>query len=832
MRILPFVLVAALTLPEPATAQRQHLSMDPGWRFTLGDPAGAQQPGFDDHEWRRLDLPHDWSVEGRPQQNAPSGGRGGYFPTGLGWYRKAFRLPAGARGRETWLEFDGVYMNSDVWINGVQLGRRPYGYSGFVYDITKHLVPGVNVVAVRVDNSAQPNSRWYTGSGIYRHVWLTLVDPLHMGHWGTYVTTPRVDSSSAEVVLRTHVENDYPAARRTVLRSTVIDGSGHEVAHADTSISVGSGGSADVEQHIQVPSARVWSVETPAMYDMRTELLNAGPPDRLSARLSPRPSARDEVHTPFGIRTIAYDKDKGFLLNGRQVKMRGVNLHHDAGAMGAAVPERIWEVRLERLKAMGANAIRTSHNPPAPEFLDLCDRLGFLVMAEAFDEWTIGKVPEGYHKYFAEWSERDVVDFVHRDRNHPSIVLWSAGNEIGEQTTPDGADVLRRLVGLFHREDPTRPVTTGNDQIYADGRPATLAFLEAEDIVGYNYVDRWHERRELFAEQDRHDHPDWKMIGTESGSLFQSLDERYSLGDDSTLVRPNYTSGMTQAERLWKWVTLHDYFAGNFMWTGIDYLGESFWPFKGFGSGTMDITGHPKDAYYLYQSLWTDQPVLHLFPHWNWPGREGQVIPVVAYSNCNSVELFLNGRSLGEKRIEFPAQGTSGGWNSYALPVVRSTTNDLHMSWDVPYAPGVLRAVGKKRDGTAACEEEVRTAGAPAAIRLSAARDTVTTAPGDVALVTFEIVDSAGTVVPTAGNLVQVTVTGGTLLALDNADMRDHDPYRTDRRHAFNGRGLAIVRAAGPGLLRVTVRGEGLREGSVTTVVRSGTSPQVVPAAR
>ena len=540
----------------------------------------------------------------------------------------------------------------------------------------------------------------------------------------------------------------------------------------------------------------------------------------------------DVVLTPFGIRSIAFDKDRGFLLNGRRVKMNGVNLHHDAGALGAAVPERVWERRLALLKAMGANAIRTSHNPPAPEFLDLCDRMGFLVMAEAFDEWTIGKVPEGYHKYFAEWSERDVTDFVRRDRNHPSIVLWSAGNEIGEQTTPDGAEVLRRLVGFFHREDPTRPVTTGNDQIYADAHPATLAFLEAEDVVGYNCVDRWHERRELFAEQDRHDHPDWKMIGTESGSLFQSLDERYSLGDDSTVVRPNYTSGMTQAERLWKWVTLHDYFAGNFMWTGIDYLGESVWPFKGFGSGTLDITGHPKDAYYLYRSLWTGQPVLHLFPHWNWPGREGQVVPVVAYSNCNSVELFLNGRSLGEKRIEFPAQGTSGGWNSYALPVVRSTTNDLHMSWDVPYEPGVLRAVGKNRDGTVACEAEVRTAGAPAAIRLSTARDTVTTSPGDVALVTFEIVDSAGTVVPTAGNLVQVTVTGGTLLALDNADMRDLDPYQADHRHAFNGRGLAILRAAQPGAMRVAASADGLREGSVTVVVRAGTTPPAIPAAR
>jgi beta-galactosidase len=355
-------------------------------------------------------------------------------------------------------------------------------------------------------------------------------------------------------------------------------------------------------------------------------------------------------------------------------------------------------------------------------------------------------------------------------------------------------EVLRRLLDIFHREDPTRPVTTGNDNIAADGRPATLAFLNALDIVGYNYVDRWHERRETFADQDRHDHPEWKMIGTESGTIFQSFDEQYTLGDDPGLVRPNYTSGMLQAERLWKWVTLHDYFAGNFMWTGIDYLGESTWPFKGFASGALDITGQPKDVYYLYQSVWTDRPVLHLFPHWNWAGRTGQVIPVLAYTNCNSVELFLNGRSLGEKRLEFPAQGTSGGWNSYAEPVVNPTTTDLHLSWDVPYEPGELRALGRRRNGEGACVASVRTAGPPAAIRLTADRDTISTDRGDVAHVTFEIVDSAGTVVPTADNLVRFTVAGGAIVVVDNADLQDLEPYRTDRRQAFNGRGLAIVR--------------------------------------
>jgi beta-galactosidase len=802
----------------PAAAQRQRLSMDPGWHFTLGDPANAEQPGFDDHEWRRLDLPHDWSIEGTMRRDAAGGGQMAFLPGGTGWYRKTFRMPASARGLEAWLEFDGVYMNSDVWINGVHLGRRPYGYVSFAYEISRHLVPGVNVVAVRVDNSRQPNSRWYSGSGIDRHVWLALADSLHVGHWGTYVTTPRVDSTGADVIVRTRIENDRAAPRRGVLRSILLDGANDEVARMDTAFSLAAGQRLDLEQRMHLAAPRLWSVETPYLYSLRTEVLDGV-------------RAADAVTTPFGIRSIVFDKDRGFLLNGRHVKLNGVNLHQDAGGLGAAVPERVWERRLAALRAMGVNAIRTSHNPPAPEFLDLCDRMGFLVMAEAFDEWTIGKVPEGYHQYFAEWSERDVTDFVHRDRNHPSIVLWSAGNEIGEQSATNGAQVLRRLVDIFHREDATRPVTTGNDQIAADGHPATVAFLSAEDIVGYNYVDRWHERREVFADADRHAHPDWRMIGTESGTIFQSFDERYSLGNDAAVVRPNYTTGMLQAERRWKWVAMHDYFAGDFMWTGVDYLGEAVWPFRGFPSGVLDITGHPKDAYYLYQSQWTDRPVLHLFPHWNWPGRSGQLIPVLAYTNCNSVELFLNGRSLGEKRLEFPAQGTSGGWNSYALPVVNPTTNDLHLSWDVPYEPGVLRAVGKRRDG-AACEDEVRTAGAPAAIRLSVDRDTVTDGPGDVAHVTFEIVDSAGTVVPTAGDLVHVTVSGGRILALDNADLRDQDAYRAEQRHAFNGRGLAIVQASQPGMIRVVASADGLRPATATVRALHGTAAPAVPAVR
>ena len=815
--------IAALSVafvPHRAAAQRERLSMDPGWRFTLGDPAGAERPGFNDRAWRFLDLPHDWSIEGRPTEDAPAGGRGAYLPTGIGWYRKSFRLPPGWRGHEVWLQFDGIYMNSDVWVNGAHVGHRPYGYTSVSYDVTKHLVPGVNVVAVRVDNSQQPNSRWYTGSGIYRHTWLTIVDPLHVVHWGVYVTTPSVDSARAMVLARTRVSNDAASARRGTLRTVVVDGTGREVARGDTAFSLAAGSSIVLDQRLVVPSPTLWSVDAPHLYALHTMVLDG-------VRVV------DTAETTFGIRTIAFDKDRGFVLNGMPVKLHGVNVHENGGAVGAAVPERIWEARLDSLRAMGVNAIRTSHNPPAPEFLDLCDRLGFVVMDEMYDEWTYGKVPFGSHRFFATWSDRDVADFVHRDRNHPSVVLWSAGNEIGEQTTPEGVTILKRLVGLFHSQDPTRPVTTGNDQIAADGHPALLAFLNAEDVVGYNYVDRWHERRELFAEEDRHAHPDWKMVGTESAPAENAYDNRYSLGSDSSVVQPNYTSGMLRAERLQKWIATHDYFSGDFMWTGIDYLGEAQWPSKGFDSGALDITGRPKDSFYLYQSLWTSQPVLHLFPHWNWPGREGQVIPVLAYTNCTSVTLYLNGRSLGEKRLQFPAPGTSGGWNTYAGPHIAMTTNDLHLEWDVPYEPGVLRAVGQ-RDGRDACHAEVRTAGAPVAVRLTADRDTITADPGDVALVRFAIVDSAGTIVPTADDVVRVEISGAdaNLVALDNGDLENHEPYREDRRAAFNGQGLAIVRAGTAGVLRITATADGLKAATIVVRVMAGTRAGTIQGMR
>jgi beta-galactosidase len=820
---IPLVLLLACNVAGAAVAQdvagpsRQRLLMDYGWKFVTGDQVGAEEPAFDDAGWRSVELPHDWSIEGPFDEHAATGGRGGYLPTGIGWYRRSFELPVGSRGRRVTVEFDGVYQNSDVWINGQHLGNRPYGYISFQYDLTPYLTDGENIVAVRVDNSNQPNTRWYSGSGIYRHVWLTVTAPLHVAQWGTFVTTPEVDTATSLVAISTRVVNDGTRERSGRLRSVILDARGSEVTRAEDSFTVSGGGESELAQQFRLDAPALWSPDMPVLYTLRTSVLE--------------PSGRtvDETETPFGIRDIAFDADRGFLLNGNRVKMLGVNLHHGGGPVGAAVPEAVWQRRLLKLKEMGVNAVRTAHNPPAPEFLDLCDQLGILVMNEAFDEWTHGKVEYGYHRYFDEWHERDLTDFIRRDRNHPSVVLWSLGNEIGEQYAPGGDEVLRMLVEIAHREDPTRPVTTGNDHIYADDGATTLEFLELLDVVGYNYVDRWHERRELYAAQDRHAHPDWKLIGTESGSVRGTRGE-YSLGNDSQRVQPNYTAGMIRAEQLWRYVALNDYFAGDFMWTGIDYLGESFWPRKNSTSGVLDLVGFPDDGYYFYKSRWTEEPMIHLFPHWNWPGREGQLIPVLAYTNCDAVELYLNGRFLGEKRLEFPRQGTSGGWNTYERPPVFPTTADLHLAWDVPYEPGVLRAVGK-RNGEVVATQEVRTAGEATALRVSADRAEIRSAVRDVAHVRVEVVDAEGVVVPLSSDLVHFTVEGpARLLAVGNGDPTDHGSYQASERRAFHGLLLAMIQSTDEtGTVRVTAQADGLPPVSTDITVVPGEAPPRVP---
>jgi len=789
------------------TLSRQRLSMDPGWRFRTGDSPGAEKPEFDDASWRVLDLPHDWSIENEFIKDAPTGGQGGYLPTGIGWYRKHFSLSSTSMHRSVWIEFDGVYQNSEVWINGHALGRRPNGYVSFVYDLGPFLKKGSNILTVRVDNSKQPNSRWYTGSGIYRHVWLTIADPLHIPPWGVYVRATRADKSSSTLSVRTRVAGGSGLPPGTLLRSVLLDAEGRELARADKLLPQGdapaSHDTTEWEQEISVVSPTLWSVERPYLYLLRSLLIEHG-------------KVLDAVSTPFGIRDIRFDADKGFILNGSPLKMNGVCLHHDGGSVGAAVPEAVWARRLQVLKDMGCNAIRTSHNPPAPEFLDLCDRMGFLVMDEAFDVWEAGKVQNDYHLYFDEWWQRDLKDQVDRDRNHPSVVLWSAGNEIPDQNTGRGVELLKQLQAFFHGEDPGRLVTTGNDDIAADNGSTDPAFLETEDVVGYNYVDRWHERRELYYGIDRHDYPSRKMIGTESVSIpgvrgnyhGGGYYEGRAYGVDSLAVRAANMAAVIRAELLWKFVAVHDYVAGDFMWTGFDYLGEARWPAKNSSSGVIDLCGFPKDGYYFYQSQWTSRPMIHLFPHWNWKGREGRVIPVTAYTNCDSVELFLNGKSYGIKAMEFPRQGNSGGWNQYALPQVNATTGDLHLSWDIPYAPGVLRALGRK-GGRVVCEEEVQTTSEPAAIRLSMEGPGVM---GGIAQVRIGIVDKDGRLVPDADNAVQLTVEGGgSLIGYDNGNPTDHTSMKDSRRNVFGGLALAILQfSRNKGAIRVRAESPGL----------------------
>jgi beta-galactosidase len=786
--------------------QRLTYNMDRNWKFYLGDTTHANEPHFNDRTWRTVDLPHDWSIEGTFNKDAPASGRGAYLPTGIGWYRKTLTLPAATKGKLISIRFDGIYMNSMVWINGHLLGRRPNGYITVIYKLTPWLHSGTNVIAVRVDNSLQPNSRWYSGSGIDRHVWLEATAAVHVAGWGTYVTTPVADSSQATVVVRTMIDNEGQTTATAELTTTIRDEAGRDVAAATLQAPVGGQNSTGELQELYVRTPALWSPAHPSLYTVYSVIRIGG-------------KTVDEYQTTMGIRKIGYSAQNGLLLNGERVKMNGVCLHNDGGCVGAAVPVAIWKDRLRLLKAMGCNAIRTSHNPPDPVLLDLCDRMGFLVMDETFDMWETGKVKYGYNLYFDEWWQRDLVDQVHRDRNHPSVALWSAGNEVPEQTTDRGVELLKEQVAAFHREDSTRPVTTANDDIAADNGSAKLAFLQAEDIVGYNYADRWHERRELFYDEDRYIHPDWKVIGTESETVREF--PQYSLGNDPVKVRANYTSGMIRAEQLWKFIAVRPFVIGDFMWTGVDYLGEARWPAKGAYSGVIDRSDVCKDGYYFYQSQWTSEPVLHLLPHWNWPGREGQVIPVLAYTNCDTVELLLNGKSYGVKSLEFPRQGNSQAWNKYDRPFVRTNTADLHLSWDVTYAPGVLKAIGY-RNGHEVAEDSVVTSGAPAAIRLIMDTGGLYADGQDVALLHVEVLDAQGRFVPTAGNALSFTVEGvGRLIGTDNGDPADDHFFGSNRCTAFNGRAYAVIQTGlQSGRITIRVSGDGLAGAKVDCVSR------------
>ncbi len=772
------------------------------WRFFLGDVKNGESSTTDDAKWRMLDVPHDWSIEGKFNPDNPSGVGGGALPGGIGWYRKTFTLPESDASKLTFIRFDGVYRNSEVWINGHFLGRRPYGYSSFEYELTPYLNYGAgkNVLAVKVDNSEQPNSRWYSGSGIYRNVWLVTTEKVYVPQWGTFITTPVVTGTSASVEVRTKVTNALQQAQAVTLKTVLVDKNGKEVAATESDAVVPNGAVHEFVQQLTIANPELWSVESPALYHAVSTVESGD-------------AAIAQCKTAFGIRTFAFDTAKGFFLNGKHMKILGVCDHHDLGCLGAAINTRALQRQLELLKAMGCNGIRTSHNPPAPELLDLCDAMGFIVMDEAFDMWLKEKTKFDYHLDYAEWHKRDLEDMVLRDRNHPSVFLWSIGNEINEQWDHKdsiGSVMARELAGIIRNLDTSRPVVSNcND----DNPDNPIIRSGALDIIGFSYG---HNDYAQFPKT----YPGKKLIGSETTSALESRGH-YDMPSDSvrrwpvrwdvpfTTGNPDNTVsaydncsapwGATHEEG-WNLVKKYDFVSGMFIWTGFDYLGEPTpytWPSRSSYFGILDLAGFPKDVYYMYQSEWTDKPVLHLLPHWNW--KMGQTIDVWAFTNCDEVELFLNGKSMG---------------------VRKKTGDQLHLAWRLTYEPGTLKAVGKR--GGNILTDEVKTAGPAAKIVLAPDRNVIIADGRDLSFVTVRVLDEQGTLVPAADNMIHFKISGnGSIAGVDNGSETDLDSFKADYRKAFNGLALVVVRSdEKTGAINIEASSEGLKSSAVVIETR------------
>lgn len=783
-------------------ADSRGINFNSGWKFMLENVAEASAPDFDDSSWRRLDLPHDWAIEGAFSADNPSGPAGGALPGGIGWYRKSFTLPDDLKDKRVFIDFDGAYMNASVYVNGKLLGTRPYGYASFSYDITDCLDPkGGNVVAVRVDNAEQPNSRWYSGCGIYRNTWLRIVDDTHIPKDGTFVT-----SNGNSLSIDTEIVNNGKKDRKIRVETSLIDPEGTVLATKTSETKVKRSGSTIVSELIEVENPMLWSVDSPTLYTVESSIYDAKSGKKL-----------DRYLTTTGFRSFRFDPAEGFSLNGKRMKLNGVCLHHDAGALGAAVNTDAIRRQLRTLKDMGCNAIRCSHNPPAPELLDLCDRMGLLVMDESFDMWRKRKSAHDYARYFDRWHERDLDDLVRRDRNHPSVVMWSIGNEVLEQWTNAAADTLSlaeanillnlgqspdklaadegkmsvnsllaaKLANRIRALDPTRPITAGCNE----PAPRNHLFRSgALDIIGYNY----HERNALDVPAN---FPGMPFIFSESISALMTRGY-YRMPSDSISVWParwdrqffdpslacsSYDNchvpwGNTH-ESTMKLVRDNDYIAGQFVWTGFDYLGEPTpygWPARSSYFGLVDLAGFPKDAYYLYQSEWQDSTtVLHVFPHWNWD--EGSEIDIWAYyNNADEVELFINGNSQG---------------------ISTKTPERLHAQWRVVFEPGTLTAVSR-RDGREVARREIKTAGLPYAIRLTPDRQKLGRDATSLCYVTAEIVDADGNLCPWATDNITFAVDGPAVNeGVDNGSPISHEPFKSPHRKAFYGKALLIVRS-------------------------------------
>lgn len=842
--LLLFLVLGGCTSAERVTDnRRQDFTAD--WTFHLGDDSAASRPDYDDTAWRILHLPHDWAIEGEFSRDNPSGTGGGALPGGIGWYRKTFTVDKADEGKRLYIDFDGVYMNSEVFINGHSLGVRPYGYVSFSYDLTPHIKwGGKNVVAVRVDNAEQPNSRWYSGCGIYRNVWLTKLNPVHIAQWGTFITVQDVSKNSARLNIRTKIQYDAAAQLQdsvkqadgtyvvfdseivsladVVLQSRLMDAEGNVVDEVASELQVIPACPNEVEQEIVVKNPNLWSVNTPYIYKVNSILI-----DKTTGKVL------DNYCTNTGIRTFRFDVQKGFILNGERLKINGVCMHHDLGCLGAAVNIRAIERQLEILQEMGCNGIRCSHNPPSPELLDLCDRMGFIVMDETFDMWRKRKTVHDYSRYFNEWHERDLTDLILRDRNHPSVFIWSIGNEVLEQWSDAKADTLtleqanlilnfghdqsmlakegemsvnslltKKLADMVKALDSTRPVTAGcnepnpNNHLFRSG---------ALDLIGFNYHDDW------FAGVPEK-FPGKPFIVAESVSALMTRGY-YRMPSDETVICPErwdkpyfddsfscssydncHVPWGNSHEGTMRHVKNNDFISGQYVWTGFDYLGEPTpygWPARSSYFGIVDLAGFPKDVYYLYQSEWhPEKKVLHLFPHWNW--APGQDIDMWAYyNNADEVELFVNGESQGVR--------TKG-------------KDDFHVVWRVKYEPGVVKVVSRK-DGKTVLEKEIHTAGEPAQIRLTADRNEIKSDGRDLSFVTVEVLDKDGNLCPNADNQIMFDVQGaGFIAGVDNGSPVSMEKFKADHRKAFYGKCLVVVQSDGKsGGIKLTATSEGLK---------------------
>ena len=816
-----FAICSLLLLPSflcvKSYAFERHL-WDEGWRFALHNDDKAHETTFDDHAWRVLDLPHDWAIEGDFYALNPSGANGGALPGGIGWYRKHLNLNDNDASSHYVLHFDGAYMNTSVYVNGQLVGMRPYGFISFSCDITPYLKKqGDNVVAVKVDNSKQPNSRWYTGCGIYRHVYLMKSSDIRIEEWGVQALT-EVKKGKGKVSLNTKIENPSGRSRRVMVHQTLWNKAHQMVSKASKACQVEAKG-ATISQLLNVNKPQLWSLESPNLYTVTTEIEENG-----------RILDRDTIS--IGLRNVAFDVKKGFFLNGKNIKINGVCLHGDLGCLGTAINEDALYRQLLMMKDMGVNAIRCSHNPPAPELLNLCDSMGLLVMDEAFDSWMQGKTTYDYSIYFKTWAERDLRDMVLRDRNHPSIILWSIGNEVLEQwnktksatvaledvnillnnsrdktllsstdTLNASAKLTQFLASIVRRYDPTRLISAGCNEVSPNNN---LFKSGALDVIGFNY----HQKKVADVPQN---FPGKPFIMTETVSALHTRGY-YRMPSDSLYRWPTHKRPFTEPsfmcssydnscaywgsthEQTWDIVKHTPYCSGQFIWTGFDYIGEPTpfnFPARSSYFGIVDLAGFPKDVYYLYQSEWTNKPVLHVFPHWNW--IEGQAIDLWCYYNqADEVELFINGKSQGVRK--------------------KSNEHEYHVAWHVTYEPGEVRVVARK-NGKQVNEKTIRTAGAPHHIRLTSNRNVLKANGRSLSFVTVEVVDKEGNLCPWADQNIQFSLTGeGKIAGVDNGSPFSLERFQANSRHAFFGKCMVVVQAGkAPSVIKLTAKGVDLQ---------------------